>query len=403
MQTVVGVRFKKAGKIYYFDPGDLPIASGDKCIVETSRGIEYGEVVVGPKEVPDDEVVQPLKQVIRAATEEDKERAAEQARRAKEAFNIALERIAAHGLPMKLVDAEYTFDDSKLLFYFTADGRVDFRELVKDLAAIFRIRIELRQIGVRDEAKMIGGLGCCGRPLCCATFLGDFAPVSIKMAKEQNLSLNPAKISGICGRLMCCLRFEADVYKTHKAIYGNGCSECPRTLGLDDEFFNEVEEEEDFYSDLLKEDTIAAVDYEIMREVAEAEEFPLISDEGPELEQEEAGRAALDLDAPEEGRAKENRSKRKKRPRRRKPSRGEKAQEPQNQAKEAVKEAAKEETAAKPKAADKARGKGAKKEAKREAAEPVSEGEEKPKSKPRRPKRKRKKPAAEAVQVQSAE
>ncbi|HHT73271.1 MAG TPA: stage 0 sporulation family protein [Firmicutes bacterium] len=319
MQTVVGIRFKKAGKIYYFHPGELPIAVGDNCIVETSRGVEYGEVVVPPKDVPEDEVVQPLKQVIRVATDEDREHAAQQARRAKEAFAVALERIAAHGLPMKLVDAEYTFDDSKLLFYFTADGRVDFRELVKDLAAIFRIRIELRQIGVRDEAKMIGGLGSCGRPLCCATFLGDFAPVSIKMAKEQNLSLNPSKISGICGRLMCCLRYESEVYKTHKSLLGDGCPGCGHSHGRDllmaDEFFSEVEDEEDFYSDLLKEDTIQPVDYELMREAAEVEERPLISDE----------RSVSERPASEQKETRKGAGKRKRKPKRRGTPQGEAA------------------------------------------------------------------------------
>ncbi|NMB38827.1 MAG: stage 0 sporulation family protein [Firmicutes bacterium] len=216
MVKVVGVRFKKAGKVYYFDPGNLDIKEGQNVIVETARGTEYGEIVVGIKEVMEDDVIQPLKQVIRIATEDDQKQMEENKRRAAKAFNIALEKIEKHQLPMKLIDSEYTFDDSKLIFYFTADGRVDFRELVKDLAAVFKTRIELRQIGVRDEAKMLGGLGPCGRSLCCATFLGEFEPVSIRMAKEQNLSLNPTKISGICGRLMCCLKFESDVYKEAK-------------------------------------------------------------------------------------------------------------------------------------------------------------------------------------------
>ncbi|NLY52977.1 MAG: stage 0 sporulation family protein [Firmicutes bacterium] len=216
MVKVVGVRFKHAGKIYYFDPGDIELTAGDPVIVETVRGMEYGQVVVAPKEVDESDVVQPLKQVLRRATEADMEILAENAEKERSAFQIGLEKIEKHGLPMKLVDVEYTFDNSKVIFYFTADGRVDFRELVKDLASVFRTRIELRQIGVRDQAKMLGGLGPCGRPLCCATFLGDFEPVSIKMAKEQNLSLNPSKISGICGRLMCCLKFEAEVYKTEK-------------------------------------------------------------------------------------------------------------------------------------------------------------------------------------------
>lgn len=287
MQTVVGVRFKKAGKIYYFDPGDLEIAAGDNCIVETARGIEFGEVVVPPKQVDDSEVVQPLKKVIRTATLEDKERTAILKQKAEEAFDIALGKILEHGLPMKLVDAEYTFDESKLLFYFTADGRVDFRDLVKDLAAIFRLRIELRQIGVRDEAKTIGGLGSCGRALCCATFLGDFAPVSIKMAKEQNLSLNPTKISGICGRLMCCLRYESDVYKERRAVLGEsgcGCTgDCCHQPSFFDEFYHEIEDQDDFYADLLKEDTIQEVDYEMMREAAEAESHPVISDDEDEV------------------------------------------------------------------------------------------------------------------------
>ncbi|NLX71492.1 MAG: stage 0 sporulation family protein [Clostridiales bacterium] len=213
MLTVVGVRFKKAGKIYYFDPNDLDLKPTDHVIVETVRGIEYGEVVVAPKQVSEEDIVSPLKKVIRKATEEDEQKVKENKQKEKEAFEICLREIAKHNLPMKLIDVEYTFDNNKVIFYFTADGRVDFRELVKDLAAIFRTRIELRQIGVRDEAKMIGGLGCCGRGLCCCTFLGDFEPVSIRMAKEQNLSLNPAKISGVCGRLMCCLNFEQEFYE----------------------------------------------------------------------------------------------------------------------------------------------------------------------------------------------
>lgn len=210
MPKVVGVRFKRAGKIYHFDPAENELQKGDHVIVETARGLEYGEVVVGVREVPAQEVVAPLKAVVRKVTEADKIILEDNRRKEKEAFAIAEERIAAHKLQMKLVDVEHTFDGNRIIFYFTADGRIDFRELVKDLAAVFRTRIELRQIGVRDEAKMLGGLGVCGRPLCCVTFLGDFAPVSIKMAKEQNLSLNPAKISGLCGRLMCCLRFEME-------------------------------------------------------------------------------------------------------------------------------------------------------------------------------------------------
>jgi len=213
MHKVVGVRFKKAGKIYYFDPHDLELETGEYAIVETSRGVEYGKIVVGPKEVPEEDIVSPLKKVIRKATEEDAEKVADNRKKESKAFDICLEKINEHGLPMKLIDVEYTFDNSKVIFYFTAEGRVDFRELVKDLAAIFRTRIELRQIGVRDEAKMIGGIGPCGRSLCCRSFLGEFEPVSIKMAKEQNLSLNPTKISGLCGRLMCCLKYEQDYYE----------------------------------------------------------------------------------------------------------------------------------------------------------------------------------------------
>jgi len=211
--SVVGVRFKQAGKIYYFDPGKLPIERNDHVIVETARGIEYGTVVVGLREVADDEVVLPLKQVIGIANEQDAKGVVDNAERAKEAMVVFREKVRGHNLEMKLVDAEYTFDRNKLIFYFTADGRVDFRELVKDLASVFRVRIELRQIGVRDEAKMLGGIGPCGRLLCCSTWMGEFDPVSIRMAKDQNLSLNPAKISGLCGRLMCCLKFENDVYQ----------------------------------------------------------------------------------------------------------------------------------------------------------------------------------------------
>lgn len=213
MAAVIGVRFKNVGKVYYFAPGEHTLKIGDKVIVETARGIECGEVAMGNKEVAEEEIPQPLKKVIRVATQEDLARVAENAVREKSAFAICNKKIEAHKLEMKLVDVEYTFDNSKILFYFTADGRVDFRELVKDLASVFRTRIELRQIGVRDEAKMLGGLGVCGRPLCCSTFLGGFQPVSIKMAKEQGLSLNPVKISGTCGRLMCCLKYEQEAYQ----------------------------------------------------------------------------------------------------------------------------------------------------------------------------------------------
>lgn len=213
MVNVIGVRFRKAGKVYFFDPAGLDIEQGDKVIVETARGVEYGFVVIGVREIEEEKVIQPLKPVIRVATKEDEEIEQKNKEREKEAFDICLEKIRKHGLEMKLIDAEYTFDNNKVLFYFTADGRIDFRELVKDLASIFKTRIELRQIGVRDETKIIGGIGICGRPLCCHTHLSEFAPVSIKMAKEQNLSLNPTKISGVCGRLMCCLKNEEEAYE----------------------------------------------------------------------------------------------------------------------------------------------------------------------------------------------
>jgi cell fate regulator YaaT (PSP1 superfamily) len=223
MKKIIGVRFRTAGKIYFFDPKDYDVKRGDHVIVETARGVEYGTVVGAPREVPDEEVVQPLKEVIRIATPKDDEQEAKNKDKEKEAFKICLEKIANRGLEMKLIDAEDTFDNNKVLFYFTADGRVDFRELVKDLASVFRTRIELRQIGVRDETKIRGGIGICGRPLCCHTHLSDFIPVSIKMAKEQSLSLNPTKISGVCGRLMCCLKHEEDTYEEiNKRLPGVG-------------------------------------------------------------------------------------------------------------------------------------------------------------------------------------
>lgn len=213
MIKVIGVRFRNAGKIYYFDPAGREIHTGDHVIVETARGIKYGYVVLGSREVPDDKVVQPLKSVIRMATREDEDVELKNHEKEREAFRICKEKIRKHGLQMKLIDAEYTFDNNKVLFYFTADGRIDFRELVKDLASVFKTRIELRQVGVRDETKIVGGIGICGRPLCCHSYLSEFIPVSIKMAKEQNLSLNPTKISGVCGRLMCCLKNEEETYE----------------------------------------------------------------------------------------------------------------------------------------------------------------------------------------------
>lgn len=216
MVEVVGIRFKEAGKIYYFDPDQYIMTTDDYAIVETVRGVEFGKVVVANKQVDEEDIVLPLKKVIRKATDKDKLIVQENKENAEEAYQVCDSKIMEHSLDMKLVDVEYTFDRNKVIFYFTADGRVDFRELVKDLAAIFKTRIELRQIGVRDEAKMLGGIGPCGRMLCCSTFLGDFEPVSIKMAKDQNLSLNPTKISGLCGRLMCCLKYENDEYESAK-------------------------------------------------------------------------------------------------------------------------------------------------------------------------------------------
>ncbi len=213
MTKVIGVRFRRAGKIYYFSPGKFKIETGDHVIVETARGVEYGHVVIGAKEVEDEKVVQPLKPVIRLATIKDDEQEENNREKEKEAYKICQEKIQKHKLEMKLIDVEYTFDNNKVLFYFTADGRIDFRELVKDLASVFKTRIELRQIGVRDETKILGGIGICGRPLCCHTHQSEFLPVSIKMAKEQNLSLNPTKISGVCGRLMCCLKHEEETYE----------------------------------------------------------------------------------------------------------------------------------------------------------------------------------------------
>ena len=223
MKRIIGVRFRSAGKIYFFDPLNFEVKRNDHVIVETARGIEYGTVVGDIREVDDSEVTQPLKPVLRVATKKDDEQEQKNKEKEKDAFKICLEKIHARGLEMKLIDAEYTFDNNKILFYFTADGRIDFRELVKDLAGVFRTRIELRQIGVRDETKIRGGIGVCGRPVCCNTYLSDFIPVSIKMAKEQNLSLNPTKISGVCGRLMCCLKHEEETYEDlNRRLPGGG-------------------------------------------------------------------------------------------------------------------------------------------------------------------------------------
>ena len=243
MIKVVGVRFKKAGKIYYFDPADMDIQKDTYVVVETARGIEFGECVIGIKEISEDDIVAPLKSVLRIATEEDINKHFKNKDKEKDAFDICLKKIQEHGLTMKLIDVEYTFDNNKVIFYFTADGRVDFRELVKDLATIFKTRIELRQIGVRDEAKMLGGLGPCGRTLCCSTFLGDFASVSIKMAKEQNLSLNPTKISGICGRLMCCLNYEQSTYEDIRKRMPKGGSIVKTNEGTGEVFSNNIVKE----------------------------------------------------------------------------------------------------------------------------------------------------------------
>ncbi len=343
MVTVVGIRFKKAGKIYYFSPGELQIAAGDGCVVETARGMEFGEVVVSSKEVPESEVVQPLKQVLRSATQDDYDKLENNRIRAQEAFDIALKKIKEHDLPMRLLDSEYTLDESKLIFSFSAEGRVDFRELVKDLAAIFKTRIELRQVGVRDEAKMIGGLGSCGRALCCATFLGDFEPVSIKMAKDQNLSLNPTKISGVCGRLMCCLKYEVETYEANKQSFGHACGKCCAVTT--DEFYHELEDEEDYYSDLLIEDSIKEVDYQMMLETAEIEKNTKVEENknngsskhsrkpkrrpprkrksadgnDPKNQEQKKAQYAQEGKKSEEGTSSQNTSKKRRRPRRRKP------------------------------------------------------------------------------------
>ena len=243
MIKVVGVRFKKAGKIYYFNPVDMNIQKDTYVVVETARGVEFGECVIGIKEISEEDIVAPLKSVLRIATEEDINKHFNNKDKEKEAFEICLKKIQEHELTMKLIDVEYTFDNNKVIFYFTADGRVDFRELVKDLATIFKTRIELRQIGVRDEAKMLGGLGPCGRPMCCSTFLGDFASVSIKMAKEQNLSLNPTKISGICGRLMCCLNYEQSTYEDIRKRMPKVGSIVKTIEGTGEVFFNSTVKE----------------------------------------------------------------------------------------------------------------------------------------------------------------
>jgi len=235
MKVIIGVRFRQAGKVYYFDPGNHVLERGQHVIVETAKGVEIGTVVLPNQEMPEEKIVAPLKGIIRVATEKDEEAEKKNREKEQEAFRVCQEKIMKHGLEMKLIDAEYTFDNNKLLFYFTADGRIDFRELVKDLASVFRTRIELRQIGVRDETKIRGGIGICGRPLCCHTYLSEFAPVSIKMAKEQNLSLNPTKISGVCGRLMCCLKNEEEAYEELNSRLPNVGSKVKTPEGLSGE------------------------------------------------------------------------------------------------------------------------------------------------------------------------
>jgi cell fate regulator YaaT (PSP1 superfamily) len=243
MIRIVGIRFKNAGKVYYFGPNDLDIKKGDYLIVETARGIEFGECVIGVKEIDEQQIIAPLKSVLRIADEKDIAKHKENKDKEEEAFKVCLKKIEEHKLNMKLIDVEYTFDNNKVIFYFTADGRVDFRDLVKDLATVFKTRIELRQIGVRDEAKMIGGLGPCGRSMCCSSFLGDFASVSIKMAKEQNLSLNPTKISGICGRLMCCLNYEQSTYEDIRKRLPKVGSTVKTAEGMGEVIYNNIVKE----------------------------------------------------------------------------------------------------------------------------------------------------------------
>jgi cell fate regulator YaaT (PSP1 superfamily) len=279
--TVVGIRFKKACKIYFFDPAETGVDKGDFAIVETARGVEYGEAVIGRRELADEQVVHPLKPVIRKATSEDTRKYEESKNKEKEAFSICESKIKVHNLNMRLVDVEFTFDVNKIIFYFTAEGRIDFRELVKDLAAVFRTRIELRQIGVRDQAKMLNGIGCCGRSLCCATFLGDFEPVSIRMAKDQNLSLNPTKISGICSRLMCCLKYENYLYTDEKS-----CDKCtgrhvplPKVGGrvitpIGEGTLLSLNKKERTASVKLTEDNIVTVTFDEMTDATSAEVSP---------------------------------------------------------------------------------------------------------------------------------
>lgn len=263
MVKVIGVRFKSAGKIYYFDPGEFEFENNDHAIVETVRGVEYGQVVISPREVDEKDIVKPLKQVIRKATRKDQKKEEENKQKEKEAFDICLQKIQKHNMEMKLIDVEYTFDNNKIIFYFTADNRVDFRELVKDLASVFRTRIELRQIGVRDESKMVGGLGPCGRVACCCSHLGEFQPVSIKMAKEQSLSLSPTKISGLCGRLMCCLNYEQEQYETVRKKMPKVGSEVKTPDGMGTVMENNVLSEVSKVKITLPDNTVAIREYHI--------------------------------------------------------------------------------------------------------------------------------------------
>lgn len=263
MVKVIGVRFKSAGKIYYFDPGEFEFENSDHAIVETVRGVEYGQVVIAPRDVDEKDIVKPLKQVVRKATRKDQKKEEENKQKEKEAFDICLQKIQKHNMEMKLIDVEYTFDNNKIIFYFTADNRVDFRELVKDLASVFRTRIELRQIGVRDESKMVGGLGPCGRVACCCSHLGEFQPVSIKMAKEQSLSLSPTKISGLCGRLMCCLNYEQEQYETVRKKMPKIGSEVKTPDGMGTVMDNNVLSEVSKVKITLPDNTAAVREYHI--------------------------------------------------------------------------------------------------------------------------------------------
>ena len=296
-KRVIGVRFRKAGRMYYFDPGEFEIAEGDGVIVETSRGMEYGDVVLSPHEVPEEQIVAPLKEVLRKATADDQETHERNMQMEREAFDICTEKIAQHGLDMKLVDVEYTFNGSKITFYFTAEGRIDFRELVKDLAFVFKTRIELRQIGVRDEAKMLGGLGSCGLPVCCKTFLEDFQPVSIKMAKEQKLSLSPTKISGLCGRLMCCLKYEQDAYESMRKLMPRANKEVITPDGRGVVLDNNVITEKTKVRIALPDGTfdVREYHYSIIRKPGTPEE-----EEALRLELQESAKALAREEAPEE-------------------------------------------------------------------------------------------------------